>query len=63
MGGLREQPARVLANRPLEADGEVFMRETAGSAQRPQGQRQITAQPLPLANLAQIFLASTGIAP
>ena len=35
MRGLREQPARVLANRPLEAAGEVFPRERAGSAQRP----------------------------
>ena len=35
MRGLREQPARVLPNRPLEAAGEVFMRERAGSAQRP----------------------------
>ena len=33
--GLREQPARVLANQPLEAAGEVFKRESAGSAQRP----------------------------
>ena len=32
---MREQPARVLANRPVEAAGEVFMRESAGSAQRP----------------------------
>ena len=32
---MREQPARVLANRPLEAAGEVFKRESAGSAQRP----------------------------
>ena len=35
MRGLREQPARVLANRPLEAAGEVFKRESAGYAQRP----------------------------
>ena len=33
--GLRVQPARVLANRPLEAAGQVFQRERAGSAQRP----------------------------
>ena len=31
---MREQPARVLANRPLEAAGEAFKRESAGSAQR-----------------------------
>ena len=35
MRGLRVHPARVLANRPLEAAGEVFQRERAGSAQRP----------------------------
>ena len=35
MGALREQPYRVLANRPLEAAGEVFKKESAGSAQRP----------------------------
>ena len=32
---MRDQPARVLANRPLEAAVEVFKRESAGSAQRP----------------------------
>ena len=32
---MREQPGRVLANRALEAVGEVFKRESAGSAQRP----------------------------
>ena len=31
MRGLRELPARVLANRPLEAAGEVFKRESATS--------------------------------
>ena len=31
----QEQQARVLANRPLEAAGEVFQRERAGCAQRP----------------------------
>ena len=35
MRQLREQPARVLANRPLEAAGEVFQRERAVSVQRP----------------------------
>ena len=35
MRGLREQPARVLAKRSLEAAGEAFKRESAGSAQRP----------------------------
>ena len=35
MHGLRVHPVRVLANRPLEAVGEVFQRERAGSAQRP----------------------------
>ena len=34
MRGFREQPARVLANRTLEAAGEVFQWERAGSAQR-----------------------------
>ena len=63
MRGLRVHPARVLANRPLEAAGEVFQRERAGSAQRPQGQRQNPARTLPLASLAQIFLASSGTAP
>ena len=32
---MREQPYRVLANRPLEAAGEVFKWESAVSAQRP----------------------------
>ena len=32
--GWREERARVLANRPLEAAGEVFQRERAGFAQR-----------------------------
>ena len=62
MRSLREQPARVLANRPLEAAGEVFQRERAGFAQRPQGQRQNPARPLALASLAQTFLASSGTA-
>ena len=31
---MRVHPARVLANRPLEAAGEVFQRERAGFAQR-----------------------------
>ena len=34
MRGWRVHPARVLANRPLEAAGEVFQRERAGFAQR-----------------------------
>ena len=34
MGGLREHLARVIANRPLEAAGEVFKWERAGSTQR-----------------------------
>ena len=34
MGGLREQPARVLANQLLKAAREVFKWERAGSAQR-----------------------------
>ena len=63
MRGLREQPARVLANRPLEAAGDFFKRESAGSAQSLTSQRQNPAQALPLANLAQNFLASTGTAP
>ena len=32
---MREHPASVLANKPLEAAGEVFKWERAGSAQRP----------------------------
>ena len=32
---MREQPARVLANRHLEAAGDVFKWESAGSAQTP----------------------------
>ena len=32
---MREQPARVFANRPLGAAGEVFKRERASSAPRP----------------------------
>ena len=32
---MREQPARLLANQPLEAAREIFKRERAGSAQRP----------------------------
>ena len=35
MRQLREQPARVIANRPLEAAGEVFQRERAVSVPRP----------------------------
>ena len=35
MHGLWEQPARVLANRHLEAAGDVSKRESAGSAHRP----------------------------
>ena len=63
MRGLREQPARVLANRPLEAPGVVFKRESTGSAQRPNRPKAEPSTALPLANLAQIFLASTGTAP
>ena len=32
---MREQPARVLANQPLKAAGELFKWERAGAAQRP----------------------------
>ena len=35
MRGLQEQRERLLANRPSEAAGEVFPRERAVSAQRP----------------------------
>ena len=63
MRGLREQPARVLANRPLEAAGEVFKRESAGSAQRPHSPKAEYSTAPALAKLAQIFLASTGTPP
>ena len=63
MRGLRVHPARVLANRPLEAAGEVFQRERAGSAQRPQRPEAEPSTAPTLANLAQTFLASSGTAP
>ena len=63
MRGLRVHPARVLANRPLEAAGEVFQRERAGSAQRPQRSEAEPSTAPTLANLAQTFLASSGTAP
>ena len=63
MRPLRELTVKVLANQPLEAAGEFFQRERAGSAQRPHRPKQNPARPLPLANLAQIFLASSGTAP
>ena len=59
MRGLREQPARVLANRPLEAAVEVFELERDGSAQRPHRPETDPARPLPLASLAQNLLASS----
>ena len=62
MHGLRGQPTRVLANRPLEAAGEVFQRERAGFAQRPHRPEAEPARPLALASLAQTFLASSGTA-
>ena len=63
MRDLREQPARVLANRPLEAPGRSSSGRVQVLLRGHTGQRQNPAQPLPLANLAQIFLASTGTAP
>ena len=63
MRGLREQPARVLANWPLEAAGEVFKRERAGSVQRPHRPKAEPSTAPAIENLAQIFLASTGTAP
>ena len=63
MGALREQPYRVLANGPLEAAGEVFKRESAGSAQRSHSPKAEHSTAPALANLAQIFLASSGTAP
>ena len=63
MRGLRQQGARLLANRPLEAAGEVFQRERAGSAQRPQRPEAEPSTAPTLANLAQTFLASSGTAP
>ena len=63
MRGLREQPARVLANRPLEAPGEVFQRERAGSAQRSQRSEADPSTAPTLADMAQTFLASSRTAP
>ena len=59
---LREEQARLLANRPLGAAGEVFQRERAGSAQRPQRPEAEPSTAPTLANLAQTFLASSGTA-
>ena len=50
MHGLRVQPARVLANRPLAAAREVFQRERASSAQRP---HRLEAEPSTDAALGQ----------
>ena len=63
MRGLRQQQARLLANRRFEAAGEVFQRERAGSAQRPQRPEAEPSAAPTLANLAQPFLASSGTAP
>ena len=63
MRGLQVHPVRVLANRPLEAAGEVFQRERAGSAQRSQRSEAEPSTAPTLANLAQTFLASSGTAP
>ena len=60
MRGLREQQARLLANRPLEAAGEFFQRERADFAQRPHRPEAEPSWPLVLASLAQTFLASSG---
>ena len=49
--GLWKQPGRYSSRR-----GPVLLRSTTG-------QRQIPAWPLPLASLAQTFLASRGTAP
>ena len=62
MRGLRVHPARVLANRPLAAAGEVFQRERAGSAQRSQRPEAEPSTAPTLANLAKTFLASSGTA-
>ena len=59
----REQRAGVLANPPLEAAGEVFQWERAVVLRGPTGQEQDPAGTLPLASLAQTFLASVGTAP
>ena len=63
MRGLREQPARVLANRPLEAAGKCSTGRGPVLLRDPTGQRLNAAQPLPLGSLAQFFLASSGTAP
>ena len=62
MRGLRVHPVRVLANRPLEAAGEVFQRERAGFAQRPHRPDAEPSTAPSLASLAQTFLASSDTA-
>ena len=62
MRGLREQPARVLATRPLEEAGGSSSGRGPVLLRGPRGQMQIPAQPLLLANLAQTFLASSDTA-
>ena len=62
MRGLREQPARVLANRPLEAAGRSSSGRGPVLPSGPTGQRQNPARPLALASLAQTFLASSDTA-
>ena len=60
MRALREQPARVLANRPLEAAGKCSTGRGPVLPRGPTGQRQNPARPLALASLAKTFLASSG---
>ena len=57
MRGLREQPARVLANRPLEAAGKCSTGRRPVLLRGPRGQWLNPKRPLPLGRRAQIFLA------
>ena len=62
MRGLREQPARVLANRPLEAAGKFSTGTGPIMLRVPRGQWLNPESPLPLGSRAQIFLASSELA-
>ena len=63
MRGLWEQPARVLANRPLEAAGKCTTGRGPVLLRGPTGQWLNPARHLPMGSLAQIFLASSSTAP
>ena len=60
MRGLQEQPARVLANRPLEAAGKFSTGRGPVLLRGPRGQWLNPERPMPLGSRAQIFLASSG---